>query len=50
MENDDFDPQAECPACGALVRYDEWMPSPNDEKITCPECGHASDIVEVWGG
>lgn len=46
-EGEGFDPEGECPYCGAEVGYSQWEPA-GDEGIVCPECHTASPVDDIY--
>ncbi|MDP9973671.1 endogenous inhibitor of DNA gyrase (YacG/DUF329 family) [Variovorax paradoxus] len=48
-ENEDFDPLADCPECGAEHGYSEWGEGYcHDDAVTCPSCGALVPVDDLY--
>ena len=46
---DDFDPLADCPECGAEHGYSEWeVAEGRDDAVRCPSCGAAVAVDDLY--
>lgn len=46
---DDFDPLADCPECGAEHGYSEWeVAEGRDDAVRCPSCGAAVLVDDLY--
>jgi len=46
---DDFDPLADCPECGAEHGYSEWeVAEGRDDAVCCPSCGAAVAVDDLY--
>lgn len=48
MDDEDFDPAADCPHCGAEHGYSEWEDADSDDAVRCPSCGAAVDVEDIY--
>lgn len=48
-EDEGFDPESECPHCGAVHGYSEWEGADGlEEAVVCPSCDGVVEVDELY--